>query len=581
MRQPLSHSPRCLFAVVLLPLGAFASPLLGMAQDPTALERGLDEVKVERLEADLTYLACDEMRGRDTPSNEQRLAARFLQNRVQRLGFQPGGRYGFISEYHLDFLQIDAAACHFTVDEMRLVFGRDYVFSSKNDLVDRTTSGNLISAGEGGTADLKKKSIKGNWAVVQSKGGSLRRLTRKVSDAGAIGLIVVPEKGDNVLDRHQQALDQMRKGSLSSRYRPTEFPTLVLTQSGAAALLSANGLDELPAAGKRMGPKATEVRQIMDPRAYRYFENVAALWPGSDPELSKEVIIISAHYDHVGVRKGQVYNGADDNGSGTTGVLAIAEALAAYGPMQRSVLLMWVSGEEKGLLGSAAWTRRPWLPEGCRPIANINIDMIGRNAPDEIMITPTKSGRVSKHYNGLVHLTESFGDLEGFRKFRSADDYWGRSDHANFATNLGLPVTFLFADVHEDYHKHTDEVHKINFDKMRRVVRMVVRVLDALQQPDIEISGTPSPPLEKFEEQMHAGMVADDLERLRLAADHYARAEGKYPRNMSDLLRSPTMLQSGLMRPGLERDPWGGKYKLKSGDDGVMLTCDKSDTTLR
>ena len=583
MHLTTSSTARGLLALLLLPLGIASSPLLAMAQDPAALARGLESVQADRIEADQTYLACDEMRGRDTPSNEQRQAARFLRNRVQRLGFQPGGRYGFISEYHLNFLQVDGEASHLAVGESRLTFGRDYVFSSKNDLQDRTTSGDLISAGDGGSSDLKKKAIKGNWAVVQSTGGSLRRLVRKVADAGAAGLILVPKKGDDVVARHQRTIDSMQRGSLAGRYAPTDFPTIVLTASGAATFLVACELEELPAAGKRLGPEATEVRQITDPRGYRYFENVAAFWPGADPDLSKEVIIISAHYDHVGTRNGKVYNGADDNGSGTTGVLALAEALAAYGPMQRSVLLMWVSGEEKGLLGSAGWTRRPWLPAGCRPIANINIDMIGRNSPDEIMITPTENGRVSKHYNGLVRLTESFGDAEGFRKFKSADDYWGRSDHANFATNLGLPVTFLFADVHEDYHKDTDEVHKIDFGKMRRVVRMVVRVLDALQDPEVNISGKgkPSPSLETFEEQMRAGMVADDLERLRLGADHYSRAEGKYPRTMSDLLRSDAMLQSGLMRPGLERDPWGKKYKLKSGDDGVLLTCEESGTSLR
>ncbi|MAE46053.1 MAG: hypothetical protein CMJ86_04085 [Planctomycetes bacterium] len=552
------------------------SPVLAAIQDPAALERGLDSVSVESLEADLNFIASDEMRGRDTPSNEQRIAARFLRDRMQRLGFDSGARYGFISEYHLSFLQLDSEASHLTVGETQLVFGRHYVFSRMNDMGDLTTEGDLLSIGEGRVSDLRKNALKGKWAVCQSTGKSMRRLIRQVIDAGAIGLLILPQDGDDVLARHKKSVDSMKAGRLM-KYQPVEFPTLTMTASGAQALLAACGLDELPDLGKSLRAEASEVRRIIDPRGHRYFENVIAFWPGSDPELSKETIIISAHYDHVGVRGGEVYNGADDNGSGTVGVLGIADALAAYGPMKRSVALIWVSAEEKGLLGSRCWTQRPWLPAGCRPIANINIDMIGRNAPDEILITPTKNGSVSKHYNGLVRLIESFGKQEGFRRFKSADDYWRRSDHMNFADNLGLPVTFLFADVHKDYHKHTDEVHLIDFDKMRRVVRMIMRALDAMQASSLEISAKAVPSQEAFEAQVRRGMVADDLERWRLIADHYQRASGKYPRNLSELMRSEVMLESGLSRPGLERDPWGNMYELKSGDDGVLLTCEGSD----
>ncbi len=203
------------------------------------------------------------------------------------------------------------------------------------------------------------------------------------------------------------------------------------------------------------------------------------IWPGSDPKLKDELIILSAHYDHIGYREdGTIFNGADDNGSGTSGLLAIAEALKAYGPMRRTVMLMWVSAEEKGLLGSKAWTKDPYLPGNLKPLCNINIDMIGRNASDEFLITPTK-----KHpaYSALTQVAEANMKKEGFRKIKSADAYWTRSDHANFSKYLGIPVAFLFCDVHEDYHKSTDTVEKIDYDKMRRICRLVVRMLEDLQ----------------------------------------------------------------------------------------------------
>jgi hypothetical protein len=562
---------------VLALLGcAAAAHALAPQQESEALSRGLEAIQPARLEADLMYLACDEMRGRDTPSNEQRLAARFLVNRVTRLGLQPGGRYGYLSEYPLDWKQIDEEASFLQVGETRLAFGRHYVFPQLGDLADSEASGGMVSVGEGGANDLRKADLIAKWAVAQDDGGSQRRLVERVKEAGAAGLILLPKPGDDVLGRYGRALGWMTEGRLQS-VRDLDLATVVLTPTGADAFMAACGASELPDPGKALRGEVREVRRLTHPRGYRHFENVAAWWPGSDPELSKEVLIVSAHYDHVGVGGGRIYNGADDNGSGTTGLLGIAEALSAYGPMKRSVLLLWVSGEEKGLLGSRAWTQRPWLPEGCRPVANINIDMIGRNAPDELLITPTKSGSVAKEYNALVRMAEAAGPKEGFRSFKSADEYWRRSDHMNFADNLGLPVTFLFADVHEDYHKPTDDPFKIDYDKMSRIARLVVRVLDGLQEPELDLSPRPIPVLADFEAQMRRGMLLDDLERLRLGADLFARAEGRAPRSLDELRRSESWTQSGLERPGLGEDPWGREYRMDTDGGGVVLSSYGAD----
>jgi Zn-dependent M28 family amino/carboxypeptidase len=213
-------------------------------------------------------------------------------------------------------------------------------------------------------------------------------------------------------------------------------------------------------------------------------ENVCGFWRGSDPDLADEVIVISAHYDHVGIRNGEIHNGADDNGSGTTGLLALSEALTTYGKLRRSVLVMWVSGEEKGLWGSKAWTLNPWLPEGCRAVANINIDMVGRNDADKLMVTPTRNHEA---YNGLTKLAERLAPLEGFPALGDADDYYQRSDHYNFKKNLDIPVAFLFSDLHEDYHKPTDTPDKIDCDKIRRVARLVLRMLDGMQDDVLDL----------------------------------------------------------------------------------------------
>ena len=137
--------------------------------------------------------------------------------------------------------------------------------------------------------------------------------------------------------------------------------------------------------------------------------------------------------------------------------------------------------------GSFSWTpfsprplrqKAPILPEGHRAVANLNIDMIGRNAPDYLLITPTKA--LAKEYNGLTKLAEELAPLEGFPKLGSADEYWQRSDHMNFAVNLKIPVAFLFSDVHADYHQPTDEPQYINYDQSARVGRFVHDIVSAV-----------------------------------------------------------------------------------------------------
>jgi len=260
------------------------------------------------------------------------------------------------------------------------------------------------------------------------------------------------------------------------------LPRAYLAASAAERLFRLAGTSE-PAVGQDLGVTFTDTRRLVGDGTIEC-ENVVGFWPGTDAKLAREVILVSAHYDHLGTTaEGIVYNGADDNGSGTCGLLALAEALVEHGPLRRSVMILWVSGEEKGLYGSRAWADHPFFPNGGRAVADINMDMIGRNAKNQILITPTAQHPA---YNGLTKLAESFFGEEGFTEVKSADDYYERSDHAMFA-RLGIPITFIFNDVHADYHKPSDKPEKIDCDKIRRVVRVVVRMLDALQADALDL----------------------------------------------------------------------------------------------
>ena len=195
------------------------------------------------------------------------------------------------------------------------------------------------------------------------------------------------------------------------------------------------------------------------------------------------MVLLSAHYDHIGVNaKGEVFNGADDNASGTSALLALAEALTVHGPFRRSVMLIWVSGEELGLLGSKAWAADPWLPEGARVICDINMDMLGRNEPGRLEYTPTPD---HERHNGLSRLLAQLAPLEGFDDLQNADVDFRRSDHYVFATELDVPVLYFSGGEHEDYHRVTDTAEKLDSEKVARCARLALRIVGALQGDEL------------------------------------------------------------------------------------------------
>lgn len=210
-------------------------------------------------------------------------------------------------------------------------------------------------------------------------------------------------------------------------------------------------------------------------------ENIIGYIEGTD--LKDELLVITAHYDHLGTKEDSlIYNGADDNGSGTSAIMEIAQAFMlakkeGYGP-RRSVLIMPVSGEEKGLLGSKYYTENPIYPLE-NTVANLNVDMIGRidkyhNNSNYVYLIG--SDRLSTELHEISEaVNDKYINLELDYKFNDEDDpnrYYYRSDHYNFAKN-NIPVIFYFNGVHADYHKASDTVEKINFEKIEKIARYI------------------------------------------------------------------------------------------------------------
>lgn len=210
-------------------------------------------------------------------------------------------------------------------------------------------------------------------------------------------------------------------------------------------------------------------------------ENVLGYLEGSDKK--DELLVISAHYDHLGILNGEVYNGADDDGSGTSAVLALAEAFSkakqeGHGP-RRSILFLTVTGEEKGLLGSQYYANNPVLPLA-GTIADLNIDMIGRTdpqhegKPDYVYVIG--SDKLSSELHAVnEQMNRQYTQLDLDYRYNDPADpnrYYYRSDHYNFAAKK-IPVTFFFNGEHADYHQASDEIGKIEFPKMEKRARLV------------------------------------------------------------------------------------------------------------
>ena len=209
-------------------------------------------------------------------------------------------------------------------------------------------------------------------------------------------------------------------------------------------------------------------------------ENVLGYIEGTD--LKNELIIITAHYDHLGKHDSLIFNGADDDASGVAGAMEIAEAFMiakkeGYGP-RRSILIMPVSGEEKGLLGSEYYTDNPIYPLE-NTIANLNIDMIGRlddwhdNGNYVYLIG---SDRLSIELHNLnEEINAKYIGLDLDYRFNDEEDpnrYYYRSDHYNFAKN-NIPVIFYFNGIHEDYHRPSDTIEKLDFNKIETITKLI------------------------------------------------------------------------------------------------------------
>jgi hypothetical protein len=267
----------------------------------------------------------------------------------------------------------------------------------------------------------------------------------------------------------------------AARYLTEEFRRLGMQPAGDEGTF----IQRFPVGRARPGAQAS---------AGQGAPNVVALLPGADPLLRDTYVVLTAHFDHVGVgapdaRGDSIYNGADDNASGTAALVEVAEAFAALPERPaRSVLFLAVSGEEKGLLGSMHFARNPTVPaEGI--VANLNMDMISRNAPDTLIAIGQEYSTFEDILAEVLAAHPEVG-LTVIRDPVPHEQLFFRSDQLSFI-QIGVPALFFFTGLHEDYHRPSDLPTRVDPDKAARVGRLAFLVAHRVANDPVPPQWTP------------------------------------------------------------------------------------------
>ena len=506
----------CRRAMALTMLAALMVAVsVGAANRPLPTPEATSSITARELKKHLTFLASDELGGRYTLSHSNLIAARYLASELEFYGYRGAARdRSFLQKVPLSYRSVDLPASHVTLH----IGGAKRDFNYADGFLSDTPAnlditGGLAFAGFGISSpannydDYAGLDVRGKIVLIATgepaslKGARLPDNERGESAAlshGAIGAIKLPDP-QTMLGWEQMKSWMGGQKQLGLPPRPTvsgkTLPEITAAPELVRAIAKAMGTDAsvLAAPGEKLRPAAVaataEIKLKVAIEDAPPAQNVAAILDGADPKLKDEYVVFSAHYDHLQTSPtGEVYHGADDDGSGTVSVLEIAQALAVGPRPRRSILIVFHTGEELGLFGSEYNTDyEPVVPLE-KLVADFNIDMIGRSRPegdddprdahltDKDSIYIIGADKLSTELNKLNEET----NLDTARlKFdytyndeKNPERFYYRSDHYNYARH-GIPIIFYFTGVHRDYHRPSDVVEKIDFEKMERIDRMI------------------------------------------------------------------------------------------------------------
>ena len=509
---------RFLLIVFALSLSACSLFNKGEQTPPPTIYSFSTEITKDRLYDDLAVLAHDSLQGRETGTLGEEKAARYLSKRYTEIGLQPvGDNNTFFQHYELSQPAVEQISYKLMKDDELI----DNSIHNENQTGNFVTlfggsdslSGPVVFAGAG-MLDQEEginhfpEDIDGKWLLVMydRSNTNMRYLQTALTSGNAIGTILVV--GTDTSDYRQEAENRSRyfgQGQgLELKYLQSDSDDTAPAFNRISPELAVQmlGLENMKALGE-MQSKIISEPTSFEPSLLNltldhnpvinentvHTQNVVAYLEGSDPELKNEVVILSSHYDHVGIGQpdstgDNLYNGADDDGSGTVATLQTAQAMAqakaaGVGP-KRSVVFLSVSGEEKGLLGSRYYSDHPIFSIE-NTIANINIDMIGRVDPehqegDSSYVYIIGGKIISSQMDSLTQMANVMGPnltlSDRYNDLNDPNQFYRRSDHWNFG-RLGVPFVFFFNGTHEDYHRPQDHIEKITFEPYLKRTRLV------------------------------------------------------------------------------------------------------------
>ena len=530
------------FVIIFVLISTLASPFSGIyaqhkngaaaaATASSASRQIVDQITAAELRDFLTFIASDEMEGRDTPSRGLDTAAKFIAFNLSRWGLKPAGDNGtYFQHIALRRFKINAEKTSAEMNGQSFSFGNDFLASPPpvRGALPASASGQLVYVGNGWMIKAKNidayRGIEVKDKVMVVSGNALpdgvthADLTGKpgvdwadpptyAQMHGARGIIIIPgfqslafwnriqhsatERGTIAVEKFQTENNEAQVPTIIASLGMLN--TMFRGESQSAAGLFEQAVEGRPGAAFDLAVNKKASFNIIGEADRVTTQNVVAVLEGSDPVLKNEYVALGAHYDHIGigvpVNGDNIYNGADDDGSGTTALLAIADALSHTTSVRpkRSILFVWHCGEEKGLWGSKYFTENPTVPLQ-QIVAQLNIDMIGRSrrdgdtnpanaalsGPNEIYVIGSKMmstelGELSERVNrSYLNLTFNYRYDDPNDKER----FFFRSDHFNYARK-GIPIIFYFDGVHEDYHKPGDSPDKIDYQKMEKVTRTI------------------------------------------------------------------------------------------------------------
>jgi hypothetical protein len=437
-------------------------------------------ITAERMAGRIADLAADSMRGRDTPSPELEQAAVYLSHWFREFGLEPAGDQGsFLARwtYRTTVLRPEdtsvrlrgrpASAPRYGIEYFVIPGTGAQAEGPAWYAGPADSPGALPAEARGAVVLYSVAGAEMDAAWQQQVGGVIGPAIQ--AGAAAIGVILDPAFPAEAVAQ----LAPMTAG------QQAPVPIFGLTRRGADAMFAPLGVRlETARPGARLGNEVIEIRTARTQEEHRP-PNVVGMLRGSDPQLSNSYIVLTAHFDHVGVGPpdatgDSIYNGADDNASGTSALIEIARAFSMLPERPaRSVVFLAVSGEEKGLLGSMAWVRNPTVPrEGI--IANINMDMISRNAPDTVIAIGQEYSTFEQILERVLADHPEVG-LTVIRDPYPEERLFFRSDQLSFIRQ-NIPALFLFTGLHEDYHRPSDRPERSDPGKAARVAQLAFLV---------------------------------------------------------------------------------------------------------